>query len=1117
LPSVFPQEERRLVTALFCDLVGFTALSEQLDPEDVREVQAGYFSAMSSQIERYGGIVEKYAGDAVLALFGVPIASEDDAERAVLCALGMQHAIQPVADEVRRRYGAVVAIRVGVNTGEAVSGSWDASGQQQAAVTGDAINVAARLQAAGEPGGVLVGEETMRLTRRRIRFGERQELRLRGKADPVPAYSVLRIRQQVGERWNEGERAGYATPLVGRKRELETIRTAWTRAVAGEGQLLTLVGQPGVGKSRVVMEGIERLSAEGTRPPRLLRGRCLSYGQNVSLWLVANLLRSLCSLPEDSEREAVRGRITATVEEVLAGSDQTDQAIARDVLGEVLGLPPGDSLVAQAGPQIRRSSLIRVLGLVLESLAETGLLLLVLEDLHWLDTASGEILEALLMEVPGRCILVLATERPGWSAPWSGWDSTERLTLHPLPDDDAAALAGAVLGGGRPSPQLEAHLHDRAEGNPFFVEELVRYLQEIGALEQRLGEVRLRPGVIERLPATLAEVLLVRLDRLERQVKTLAQVGSVIGRAFAVRLLARVMEREEAVLTDSLRSLLEADITYPQLAGELQHVFRHALLRDAAYSMLLRKRQRALHLAVGRAMARLYPTDEYVEIIAYHYARTEEHEEAAEWLEKAGDRARATFASEAAIAHYQGALERLERSGGETARQARLEDKLGFMLNQGGRYGEAEEVQRRALQHYEEAGDLEGAGSVTGFLSNSLEYQGRLEEQLLLLETMAVRLAERGPSPAAVQLQFYLVGAFQWQRRYGEMLAAAERAVELARAIGDERWRGGALERWGAALLLLGRVAESHEALTEAGALAETQNDLRLLSSAVASLAENRRVAGALDEALRRNEQALELSIRVGLTHRQMFDHLNRAEILTVTGQWENARAHLARAEEIAARRGTAAWTAPISLYHRGGLALREGNWRAAQGLFERAVQLARGANPEYLEYARAAGAELAIQEGRAEEARDRLQELVDQEGVNLPLLLPVLAWARLELGEAERALELAEEAEREARRRQTLLYLPEGLRIRGMALSRLGRTTEARSVLAEGRERAAAMPNPFTAARILVELGLLDRREGKEDRAKEHWEEALTIFRRLGARKDIERTEQELAERAGG
>ena len=260
--------ERRMVTILFCDLVGFTPLSERLDPEDVRDIQTMYFGRMSKEIKRFGGIIEKYAGDAVLALFGVPVTHEDDAERAVRCGLSMQTAIQEVAAEVHNRWGVELALRVGVNTGEVVSGIWDTGGRKDYAVTGDAVNTAARLQAVAEPGEVLVGEQTMWLARRRIRFGERREVMLKGKTGAVPVYAAVGARENSAE---QGER-GPRTPLVDRNDELALLSSIWAKVVQEvHPHLVTVLGEPGIGKSRLVAVFEGSLVNEA----RILHGRCL--------------------------------------------------------------------------------------------------------------------------------------------------------------------------------------------------------------------------------------------------------------------------------------------------------------------------------------------------------------------------------------------------------------------------------------------------------------------------------------------------------------------------------------------------------------------------------------------------------------------------------------------------------------------------------------------------------------------------------------------------------------------------------------------------------------------------------------------------------------------------
>src|SRR5438270_4734538 len=263
-------------------------------------------------------------------------------------------------------------------------------------------------------------------------------------------------------------------------------------------------------------------------------------------------------------------------------------------------------MVAHPGPQILRQALIRDLRLTLRALSERSPALLVLEDLHWIDEASAQVLTEMLSDVPGLRLLVLAAHRPGWTAPWTDWGWTERLSLRPLQDEEAALLAGAVLGGIRLSRELEQYVAERAGGNPFFVEEMLRALQETGGLQQRDGQMVLLPGAAERLPSTLTEVLLARLDRLDGQVRSLAQVASVIGRSFAVRLLAQVANQDAAALEMPLTALQRAEIAFPRRGSDLEYVFKHVSMREVAYNTLVAKRRQELHLATARAIAKLY-------------------------------------------------------------------------------------------------------------------------------------------------------------------------------------------------------------------------------------------------------------------------------------------------------------------------------------------------------------------------------------------------------------------------------------------------------------------------------------------------------------------------------
>jgi adenylate cyclase len=1114
--SVHPEVERRLVTALFCDLVGFTPLSGEFDPEHVRDLQAAYFGEMTRQIERYGGTVEKYAGDAVLALFGAPIAHEDDAERAVLCALGMQAAVAQsiprwVADHSSVQWQVEPSIRVGVNTGEVVSGVWEVGGRQDVAVTGDAINTAARIQAAAEPGEVLVGSETMRLTRRRILYGERRELVLKGKIGAIPGYPAIGVREHFGERW---ETSDQATPLVGRDREMLELLDAWIRAQDGDGQLLALVGDAGVGKSRLISELLEKVATSGA--VRVLRARCLSYGQEISLWLVADLLRALCGIREQDGLEAVRAALSEGISTLLNTADQETRAEAIDVLGEVLGLPPGPSLVTNAGPQIRRQALMRDLRLVLGALSERAPTILVLEDLHWIDGASGEVMTEVLSDVPGLRLLVLAAHRPGWTAPWSGWGWTERVSVRPLRDEEATLLAGAVLGGMTLSRELERYVADRAGGNPFFVEEMLRALQETGGLEQRGGQMYLAVGAAERLPSTLTEVLLARLDRLETHARTLAQVASVIGRSFAVRLLAQVVGSETSALDLRLMALQHAEIAFPRRGSDLEYVFKHVSMQEVAYNTLVQKRRQELHLTTARAIAQLYPSDEYVEMIAYHYARTDEHREAADWLERAGERAAAIYASGSAIANFDESRRRLLLVGDDVIGLARLDEKLGSALSTAGRYDQALEPLERAVEVYREARDLEAAGRATALLGQAHNLRGTPAEGLARIEPMLELLAPYGPSPALASLQFTLALLFFRTGRYEELLEAAQRGAEIARAIGNERLLASSEERRGTAFNLLGQNERAKPVFEAVIPLLERVGELDRLQSALTNLGEAHRLDGDLEAARQYNERSLRVAERVGDPSIVAFSLMNLGEIKLFLGEWDDAAEDLQRAEEVLGSVASASASAAYAPVTLGRLLLWRGEWEEAGRQLERALSLAgKMGDRQALELVHLALAELEVLRGEPELAVLRLEPLTDRKGGHLTLIQTILTWAQLERGEVDRAEGLAEKAVRRGREQHEQLVLADALRVQGMVLTRLGRHDEAKQVLEEGLALARTMRYPYAEARTLFQLGMMHLQRHESPQARSRLQDALVIFKRLGAKKDTEQTEETLADRA--
>jgi tetratricopeptide (TPR) repeat protein len=590
-------------------------------------------------------------------------------------------------------------------------------------------------------------------------------------------------------------------------------------------------------------------------------------------------------------------------------------------------------------------------------------------------------------------------------------------------------------------------------------------------------------------------------------------MASVIGRSFAVPLLAIVSGQDAHELELPLASMQRAEIAFPRRGPDLEYVFKHVSMREVAYNTLVQKRRQALHLATARAMAELYPADEYVEIIAYHYNRTEEHREAAEWLERAGDRAAGVYANETAMSNYLEARRRLGLIGEEKSAIARVDEKLGGVLGMVGRYDEALEVLERAVEVYREVHDLEAVGRATARIGRTHRYQGTLEEGITRIQPLLGLLTSSGPSSGLASLHLALAYLYFGSSRYEETLEAAERAGELARAVGDEQILAGAEMRRGTALHILGQVEEGCRVLATSVPLAEAAGDLDVLSIALNNLADSYLRTGELDQSRRYLERALEMAERVGNTPYTGFIMVNLAELLNYLGEWDEGGKHLERGAEVVRAAG-ASWWAAYPPLHRGYLRLRQGRWEDASDALEEAISLADPIGDlQALEYANWFLGEVELMQGRPDAARARLEPLIPAEGPYTACLRTTLAWAYLEQGEVDRAEETAARGLAIAWERQNRLYVPGLLQVQGMVLSRQGKWDGAERVFAEAISLAQSMPYPYAEARALHEYGAMHIRKGEPEKARERLEEALAIFRRIGAKKDVERTEQALRE----
>src|SRR5919201_1637517 len=632
-------QERRLITALFADVSGFTSLADRLDPEELLEVIDPVISGLSIIVGRYEGYVEKFAGDALLALFGAPVTHEDDAERALRVALEMHAELARLCADLP--HDAELTLHVGVNSGHGIARILGSEARMDYAVLGDSVILAQRLESAAPPGETYVSEMTTRLAESNFEFEPVGELTLKGKSEPVPAWRL------IGPRQRTAARKGVSKELIGRERELAVLGETLDHLRFGTGAVVALTGEPGVGKSRLTAAA--RLQAEEEQGFRWLEGRCVSYGAGLAYWPYLELLRSFAGLRIDDPPESAAERLAESLREL--GADDELPFFAR-----LLGLP---SEAASVEPEAFRRELHRAFAAWAQAAAGRRPLVIAIEDVHWADASTIALTAELASFCRNAPLLVYLIARPD-GEPVIVQITAEPavIRLGPLDEPGVSALVDSVLGSSAP-PELASFVLERTAGNPFFIEEVLRTLRETDALTRDDGRWTMQPGSAARtLPETVEEVLSARIDLLPRPAASVLQTASVIGRRVPLRLL-------EGVATDVAE--LEAAIDHlvagtfldrVRADGEPVFAFHHALVQDTAYARILRRRRRELHRKVAEVAEGLYGAgDNSIDLLARHLYLGEAGPKALEYLVRAGERAKRLFANDEANLHLQRAAE----------------------------------------------------------------------------------------------------------------------------------------------------------------------------------------------------------------------------------------------------------------------------------------------------------------------------------------------------------------------------------------------------------------------------------------------------------------------------
>src|SRR5919106_4294674 len=663
-------EERRLMTALFADVSGFTSLADRLDPEELVEVIDPVISGLSSVVGRYEGYVEKFAGDALLALFGAPVSHEDDAERALHVALEMHRELERLCLDLP--YDAELTLHCGVNSGHGIARILGSEARMDYGVLGDSVILAQRLESAAPSGETYVSDLTYRLTADRFDFESVGELTLKGKSEPVTAWRL------VGER-SERRPISRKRALIGRERELETIAKSIERAQSGWGEVIVVTGEPGVGKSRLTEAGHRLAEAEGFR---WLQTRCLSYGAGIAYWPYADLLRTVAAIrPQTAPDEAGRALERAV-----------PLPAAVPYFARLLGVRvTTDDEVARLEPEAFRRGLHEGFTSWLSNLAAEGPLVLTLEDAHWADPSSLDLTRELGRLCEKRPLLLYLTARPeAETALEELVPEARRIPLEPLDETGIGQLVQDALEGPAPTG-LVRWVIERTTGNPFFVEELVRALREHGILERADGHWLLKPGwEVGQIPPNVEGLLASRIDLLPRPAAELLQTASVIGRVVPVPLLSAVRGGERD-LAGMLETLVHRGFLDVLGQDEVPTVgFHHALVQDVAYSRLLRRQRRDLHRRVAEVAETLYGAgDDVLDLLARHLYLGDAGAKAIDYLVRAGERARRLYANEEAIVHFGRAAEVAERDPESSQRRTEILLSLADLRDLVGDYDEA--------------------------------------------------------------------------------------------------------------------------------------------------------------------------------------------------------------------------------------------------------------------------------------------------------------------------------------------------------------------------------------------------------------------------------------------
>ena len=1097
------QGERRTVTVLFCDVAGSTAMAEQLDPEEWAEIMNDAFHYLTGPIERYEGTVARLMGDGILAFFGAPVAHEDDPQRAVLAGLDIVQGIGTFREEITREYGLDFNVRVGINTGPVVVGEVGSEFAGEYTAMGDAVNLASRMEQFAEPGTVQVAENTYALIEPLFDFELVRPIEVKGKAEPVPAFRVKGPKAEPGcVRGIEG----LSARLVGRDNEMDTLRRIVSELREGRGQIVCMVGEPGLGKSRLIDELRAEWQGAANGHPPWIESRGVSFDTSRPYGQFQQRVQQLFGVREDDPRDLVMEKLSQSAE----GYPQDMHVLVRRAVEILLAIGSESEGLQLEGEALKRE-LFEAVTSIWRRLASHGPTVMVFDDMHWVDPASAELLGHLFQltdEVP---ILFLCATRPERQSPaWQVKQLAEtdyphrytELALSPLSSDDGDTLVSSLLAISDLPPRLGRMILEKTDGNPFFVEEVVRTLIDSGAVVRDESGTHWR-SVTEvdeiAIPENVQTLITSRFDRLESEVRATLQMSSVIGRSFYYKVLKLVSDTASQ-LDRQLSTLQRVElIREVSRVPELEYMFRHELTRDAAYNSILRRRSRQFHRRVGEAIEELFTdrVEEQASRLAHHFDEGRDFEKALKYYTLAADAAARLYANVEANTQYARAIELARQTSTSAQHLIHLYTHNGNTLQLLGKHDEAianyEELEALARDRSDRALEIAALlPQATVFSTYTTRFDPVKGEAVSMQTLVLARELDDKQAEAKALWNLMLVNTFSG----GDPATAidyGEQSLALARNNDLREQLAYTLNDISRVYPAAGRTADAWSALEESRELWRDLGNMPMLADNLQSAARFYFAGGELDNAVEVAEEALNVSRSIGNAWGQAGSLFAAASPLLERGEVSRSINCMEEATSLSEKGGfaAAAFMRPIVAWIYGEL----GHWSrgleiTADGLQRldasehqveealiRRMLLVGGA---YLHMLSGDRAQAEAYLADAEKLGSGLGSAMEMAGLSIVFNTLIKGGVRLAWGDFAGVLVSADDDLSKMLERQIRCYLPDVLRTRGEALRGLRRTDEALAALAKARAEAERQGSRRGLWRVLAVLAELEEERGK-------------------------------------